>query len=403
MLGRSAWIMESTRTAVGIVGAGPAGLMLAHLLRLAGIETIILEARSREYCETRIRAGLMEQGSVDLMDEIGAAERLHREALVHGGIYIRFNGRSHHIDIKGLTGRSMFIYGQQEIVKDLIALQLAAGGEIRFDCSGVALEALDTDTPAIRYVDSAGNGVRITCDFVAGCDGFHGISRPSIPVNAIQTYDREYPFAWLGILSESPPIDPELIYVHHPDGFALFTMRSNTMSRLYLQVEVDEDIAKWSDDRIWSEFHHRLEGDETPPLIEGPILQKTILPMRSFMTAPMRFERLFLAGDAAHIVPPTGAKGMNLALADVAVLARAFETFYKSGSDEKLRGYSDTALRRSWGAARFSWWMTSLTHTFNDRLPFDNEVQLSELDYVTRSHAGAEMLAEQYVGLPIER
>jgi p-hydroxybenzoate 3-monooxygenase len=293
--------MESTRTAVGIVGAGPAGLMLAHLLRLAGIETIILEARSREYCETRIRAGLMEQGSVDLMDEIGAAERLHREALVHGGIYIRFDGRSHHIDIKGLTSRSMFIYGQQEIVKDLIALQLAAGGEIRFDCSGVALEALDTDTPAIRYVDSAGNGVRITCDFVAGCDGFHGISRPSIPVNAIQTYDREYPFAWLGILSESPPIDPELIYVHHPDGFALFTMRSNTMSRLYLQVEVDEDIAKWSDDRIWSEFHHRLEGDETPPLIEGPILQKTILPMRSFMTAPMRFERLFLAGDAAHI------------------------------------------------------------------------------------------------------
>jgi p-hydroxybenzoate 3-monooxygenase len=395
--------MESARTAVGIVGAGPAGLMLAHLLRLAGIETIVLEARSREYCETRIRAGLMEQGSVDLMDEIGAAERLHREALVHGGIHLRFNGRSHRIDIMELTGRSMFIYGQQEIVKDLIALQLAAGGDIRFNCSDVTLEALDTEAPAIRYVDSAGNGVRLTCDFIAGCDGFHGISRPSIPAAAIQTYDREYPFAWLGILSESPPIDPELLYVHHPDGFALFTMRSNTMSRLYLQVEVDEDIANWSDDRIWSEFHHRLEGDETPPLIEGPVLQKTILPMRSFMTAPMRFERLFLAGDAAHIVPPTGAKGMNLALADVAVLARAFETFYKTGSEQKLQSYSDTALRRSWGAARFSWWMTSLTHTFNDRLAFDNQVQLSELDYVTRSRAGAETLAEQYVGLPIER
>jgi p-hydroxybenzoate 3-monooxygenase len=388
---------------VGIIGAGPAGLMLAHLLRLAGIETIVLEARTREYCETRIRAGLMEQGSVDLMDEIGATERLHREALVHGGIYLRFNGHSHHIDIHGTTGRSMYIYGQQEIVKDLIALQLAAGGDIRFECSDVSIDGLDSDKPSLRYVDAAGNEGRVTCDFVAGCDGFHGISRPSIPARAIQTFDREYPFAWLGILTDSPPIDPELVYVHHPDGFALFTMRSNTMSRLYLQVAVDEDIAKWSDDRIWSELHHRLEGDETPPLIEGPVLQKTILPMRSFMTVPMRYGKLFLAGDSAHIVPPTGAKGMNLAMADVAVLARAFETFYTTGSEQKLDTYSDTALRRAWGAARFSWWMTSLTHVFNDRLEFDNLVQLSELHYITSSRAGAETLAEQYVGLPIER
>ena len=395
--------MATERTTIGIIGAGPAGLMLAHLLRLAGIESIVLEARTREYCETRIRAGLLEQGSVDLLGEIGAAERLHREALVHGGIYLRFDGRSHHVDINALTGRSMYIYGQQETVKDLIALQLAAGGDIRFECSDVTPDALDGDTPLLRYVDAAGNEARIACDFIAGCDGFHGVSRPSIPGGAIQTWDREYPFAWLGILSESPPLDPELVYVHHPDGFALFTMRSNAMSRLYLQVAVDEDINEWPDDRIWAELHHRLEGDATPPLIEGPVLQKSVLPMRSFVTAPMRFRRLFLAGDAAHIVPPTGAKGMNLALADVAVLARAFEAFYATGSEEKLDAYSDTALRRVWGAARFSWWMTSLTHVFNDRLEFDNMVQLSELHYITSSRAGSETLAEQYVGLPIER
>ncbi len=377
--------------------------MLAHLLRLAGVETIVLEARTREYCETRIRAGLLEQGSVDLLDEIGAADRLHREALVHDGIYVRFNGRSHHVSIKELTGRSMYIYGQQETVKDLIALQLEAGGDIRFECSDVTIEGLDSDTPALRYVDAAGNEARVTCDFIAGCDGFHGVSRPTIPGAAIQTYDRQYPFAWLGILCESPPIDPELVYVHHPDGFALFTMRSNTVSRLYLQVAVDEDINEWSDDRIWSQLHHRLEGEAMPPLIEGPVLQKSVLPMRSFVTAPMRYRRLFLAGDSAHIVPPTGAKGMNLALADVAVLARAFETFYKNGSEDKLDTYSDTALRRVWGAARFSWWMTSLTHVFNDRLEFDNMVQLSELHYITSSRAGRETLAEQYVGLPIER
>jgi p-hydroxybenzoate 3-monooxygenase len=396
-------MMATERTAVGIIGAGPAGLMLAHLLRLAGIESIVIEARSREYCETRVRAGLLEQGSVDLMDEIGASERLHREALVHGGLFLRFSGRSHHVDINQLTGRSMYIYPQQDTVRDLIALQLAAGGAVRFEVSDVAVEALDTDKPSIRYVDAAGTECHITCDFIAGCDGYHGISRPSIPESALESYERDYPFAWLGILSESPPIDPELIYVHHPDGFALFTMRSNAQSRLYLQVAVDEDIANWSDDRIWSELHHRLEGDETPPLIEGVVLQKTILPMRSFVVTPMRFERLFLAGDAAHIVPPTGAKGMNLALADVAVLGRALETFYKTRSMQLLDAYSDTALRRVWGAERFSWWMTSLTHVFNDRVPFDNQVQKSELDYITRSRAGAETLAEQYVGLPIER
>jgi p-hydroxybenzoate 3-monooxygenase len=396
-------MMATERTAVGIIGAGPAGLLLAHLLRRAGIESIVIESRSREYCETRVRAGLLEQGSIDLMDEIAASERLHREALVHGGIFLRFNGRSHHIDINRLTGRSMFIYPQQDTVRDLIALQLAAGGEVRFEVSDVAVEALDTEKPSIRYVDAAGTERRMTCDFIAGCDGYHGISRPSIPERALQSYERDYPFAWLGILSESPPLDPELVYVHHPDGFALFTMRSNVLSRLYLQVAVDEDIANWSDDRIWSELHHRLEGEETPTLIEGPILQKTVLPMRSFVVTPMRFQRLFLAGDAAHIVPPTGAKGMNLALADVAVLGRAFETFYKTGSEQLLEAYSDTALRRVWGAERFSWWMTALTHIFDDRLPFDNQVQMSELDYVTRSRAGSEILAEQYAGLPIER
>ena len=396
--------MTPERTAIGIIGAGPAGLVLAHLLRRAGIETIVLEARSRSYCETRVRAGLLEQGSVDLMDEIDAPDRLHREALVHHGIYLRYLGRSHRIDIKDLTGRSMYIYGQQESVKDLIALQLARGGDIRFEVNDVAVEALETDRPAIRYVDANGAHRRLDCDFIAGCDGFHGISRPSIPAGQLQIYDREYPFAWLGILSESPPIDPELLYVHHPDGFALFTMRSNTLSRLYLQVAVDEDIGRWSDDRIWGELHHRLEGEEaTAPLVEGAILQKTILPMRSFVAAPMRFARLFLAGDAAHIVPPTGAKGMNLALADVAVLARAFEVFYGTGSQHCLDAYSDTALRRVWGAERFFWWMTALTHVFGDRSSFDNQVQLSELAYISSSRAGAETLAEQYVGLPIER
>jgi p-hydroxybenzoate 3-monooxygenase len=395
--------MQTERTQVGIIGAGPAGLMLAHLLRRAGIACVVLESKSRAYIETRVRAGLLEQGSVDLIDEIGAGERLHREALEHHGVGLRFAGQSHRIDIRGLTGRSMYIYGQQEVVKDLVALFLADGGDLRFEVADVAVEAFDTDRPVIRFTGADGRPGRLACDYIAGCDGFHGIAREAIPTAALRTYDRQYPFAWLGILSESPPLDDELLYVHHPDGFALFTMRSASISRLYLQVALDEDINAWSDDRIWSELHHRLEGRDAPPLVEGPVLQKGITQMRSFVATPMRSDRLFLAGDAAHIVPPTGAKGMNLALGDVAVLAVAFERFYRSGSTELLDAYSDTALRRVWGAERFSWWLTSLMHVFDDRLPFDDQMQLSELHYVTSTRTGAALLAEQYVGLPIER
>jgi p-hydroxybenzoate 3-monooxygenase len=388
------------RTQVGIVGAGPAGLLLSFLLRRAGIECVILENRSRQYVIERVRAGLLEQGTVDLVNELGLGERLQREGLVHHGLELRFAGKSHRIPLTELTGKTVTIYGQNELVTDLIDAMLAAGGALMFEAEAVGVEGIDTSAPRIRFQHEGRDDV-LSCDFVAGCDGFHGICRPSVEP-ALTLYDREYPFGWLGVLSESPPVSDELIYVNHQRGFALFTMRSRTISRLYLQCVPDEDIDNWPDERIWEELHLRLGDSNGPTLIEGPLLQKGVTPMRSFVAAPMRHGRLFLAGDAAHIVPPTGAKGLNLAVADVRVLAAALAEFYKSGSTRLIDLYSEICLRRVWKAQRFSWWMTSMLHRFDDHSPFDRRVQQAELDYVTGSRAASASLAENYVGLPFE-
>jgi p-hydroxybenzoate 3-monooxygenase len=388
------------RTQVGIVGAGPAGLLLAHLLHRAGIDCVVLEAKSRDYVEERQRAGLLEQGTVDLLNGLGVGARLAREGLVHHGLELRFAGAGHRIALSDLTGgKTVVIYGQTEVVKDLIAARLAQGGDLRFEAEAIALDGLDGSAPSIRFREDGRDQV-LACDFVAGCDGFHGICRPAIPAALLNVYERDYPFGWIGILSESPPVSPELIYVNHDRGFALFTMRSPEISRLYLQCEVDEDIANWPDARIWAELRLRLGED--PPLPQGPVLQKNVTPMRSFVAAPMRHGALFLAGDAAHIVPPTGAKGLNLAAADVRVLARALAEFYASGSTRLLDRYSDICLKRVWKAQRFSWWMTSMLHRFGDHTPFERQMQLAELDYVAGSRAGMTTLAENYVGLPFE-
>ncbi len=388
------------RTQVGIVGAGPAGLLLAHLLDRAGIDCVVLEAKSRAYCEERQRAGLLEQGTVDLLNELNVGDRLAREGLVHHGLALRFEGVSHRIPLSDLTGgKSVVIYGQTEVVKDLIATRLAQGRDIRFEAEAFALEGLDTAAPGIRFREH-GREETLTCDFIAGCDGFHGICRAAVPAAALTSYERDYPFGWIGILSESPPVSHELIYVNHDRGFALFTMRSPHVSRLYLQCDVDEDIANWPDARIWDELRLRL-GDE-PVLPQGLVTQKNVTPMRSFVAAPMRHGALFLAGDAAHIVPPTGAKGLNLAAADVRVLARALSEFYATRSPRLLERYSDVCLKRVWKAQRFSWWMTSMLHRFHDHTPFERRMQLAELDYITGSHAGMSTLAENYVGLPFE-
>jgi p-hydroxybenzoate 3-monooxygenase len=385
-------------TQVGIVGSGPAGLLLSHLLDRQGIESVIIEARSRAYCEGRVRAGVLEQGAVEILTENGLGERMHREGLVHRGIYLRFNGKSHHIDFPELTGKTIMVYGQHEVVKDLIAARLAKGGAIEFDSADVTVERFDTSQPAIRYRDSQGTAQRLTCDFIAGCDGFHGVCRPSIPEGVLTFYDRVYPFAWLGILADVPPVCDELIYSNTERGFALFSQRSPTVQRYYLQCRPDEDMNEWPDDRIWHELRARLEGEDPPELVEGTITQKSVTPMRSFVTEPMQSGRLFLAGDSAHIVPPTGAKGMNLAFADVALLAKGLDSYYRDKSMAKLDGYSAAAIGRVWMYERFSWWMTSLLHKFEGQNPFDRKVQMGELDYLTSSRAGAESLAEQYVG-----
>jgi p-hydroxybenzoate 3-monooxygenase len=389
------------RTQVGIVGAGPAGLMLSHLLHRAGIESVIVEARDREYVEHRIRAGVLEQGTVDLLDETGLGERMRRQGLQHDGVFLRFQGRNRRIDFVELAGKSVTVYGQHEVVKDVIAARVAAGGDIRFGCSEVAVAGVDGSKPVISFRDSEGVAHELACDYVAGCDGFHGVCRPLIPADILRVYERVYPFSWLGILAESPPVSEELIYTNHERGFALVSMRSPTVSRLYVQCPADDDVAAWSDDRFWSELRTRLAGEDAPDVIEGPVLQKGITPMRSFVAEPMRYGSLFLAGDSAHIVPPTGAKGMNLAIADVRVLAAAFEEHYARGSDAGLDAYSATCLRRVWKTQRFSWWMTSMLHRFPERSEFDARLQLGELDYVTSSRAAAETLAENYVGLPM--
>ena len=389
------------RTQVGIVGAGPAGLLLSYLLHREGVESVVLESRTREYVEHRVRAGVLEQGSVDLLVKAGVGARLQREGLRHNGIELRFGGRGHRIDMAALTGgRAITVYGQQEVVKDLIDATLRAGGEIMFDVADVGVDGLDSSSPRVRF---RRDGVRdeLHCDFIAGTDGFHGVCRPSIPAGALHAFERSYPFAWLGILADAPPSHDELIYAYHERGFALFSMRSPQITRLYLQVAPDEDVDRWPDARIWSELHARLETDDGWKLNEGSILEKGITPMRSFVVEPMQFGRLFLAGDAAHIVPPTGAKGMNLALADVSVLARALIAFFREGREDLLNDYSTTSLARVWRAEHFSWWMTSMLHRFPDGDVFQHKLQRSQLDYVVTSRAAATSLAENYVGLPM--
>ncbi|MBI1791211.1 MAG: 4-hydroxybenzoate 3-monooxygenase [Acidobacteria bacterium] len=390
------------RTQVGIVGAGPAGLVLAHLLHLEGIESVVVEARSRQYVEERVRAGVLEQGTVDLLIETGVGERLKRESLLHHGIELSFDGRRHRIDLTGLTGgRSITVYAQHEIIKDLIQARLESGGRILFDAAGAAVHGLDGPSPEIRFRQD-GEPRTLDCDFIAGCDGSHGICRPSIPDGVLTVYERIYPFAWLGILADAPPSSEELIYTHHERGFALFSMRSPKVTRLYLQCAPDEDIGNWPDARIWEELHARLSTRDGWTPTQGPIFQKGITGMHSMVAEPMQFGSLFLAGDAAHIVPPTGAKGLNLAVADVRVLARALAEYYASGRRGLLDRYSETCLRRVWKVQRFSWWMTSLLHRFDGDNGFDRRRQLAELDYVTSSRAAAAALAENYAGLPMD-
>jgi p-hydroxybenzoate 3-monooxygenase len=388
------------RTQVGIVGAGPAGLLLSQLLHLQGIETVVLERRSREYVEGRVRAGVLEQGTVDLLNEAQVGQRMREVGLVHEGIELSFGGARHRIDFKKLTGKAVTVYGQTEVTKDLIAARLAAGGKIIFEAEDVGVHDFEGDRPKIRFRKD-GKAQTLGCDFIGGCDGFHGVCRASVPQDALTVYERIYPFAWLGILAATPPVSDELIYCHSERGFALFSMRSPTLSRLYIQCTPEENLDEWPDDRIWDELRLRLGGDAAAALQSGPALEKSIAPMRSFVAQPMSFGRLFLAGDAAHIVPPTGAKGLNLAAADVRVLARALVEFYASGRTDLIEAYSETCLRRVWKAQRFSWWMTSMLHRFFGRTPFEDQLQLAELDYVTSSTAAATALAENYVGLPM--
>ncbi|MGA2714537.1 MAG: 4-hydroxybenzoate 3-monooxygenase [Bryobacteraceae bacterium] len=389
------------RTQVGIVGGGPAGLLLAHLLHLQGIDSVVLEARSEEYVVDRVRAGVLEQGTVDLMAEIGLGDRMQREGLIHRGINISFAGTLHRIDLHELTGgRAITVYGQNEVQKDLNQARRATGRPIFHEVEGLSVHDFDSRSPRIQY-RHRGDAHELECDFIAGCDGFHGVCRPSIPAASLTTFERVYPFGWLGILAQAAPALEELVYSWTERGFALFSMRSPTITRLYLQCAPDEDIAHWSDDRIWNELNVRLATRDGWKPNMGPVLQKGVTGMRSFVVEPMRFGRLFLAGDAAHIVPPTGAKGLNLAAADVYVLAQALAGFYKSGGEALLDAYSDTCLRRVWRAQRFSWWMTSMLHLFGNENAFDRRRQLAELDYLTSSRAAMTSLAENYVGFPI--
>jgi p-hydroxybenzoate 3-monooxygenase len=389
--------MRRSRTQVAIVGAGPAGLTLAQLLHRHGIDSVVLEDRSRAYVEARIRAGVLEQGTVELLERAGVADRLHREGIVHHGIHLQFAGERHHVPLTELSGgRSIVVYGQTEVVKDLIAARLEAGLPLLFEVAGVEARDFDGDAPFVTFTHE-GEEQRLDCDVIAGCDGFHGVCRPAI-ADSLRVFTREYPYGWLGILAEASPSSEELVYAHHPRGFALLSLRSPTLSRLYVQCRPDEDIAEWPDERIWQELALRTALDGWS-LNEGPVLEKGITGMRSFVVEPMQRGRLFLAGDAAHIVPPTGAKGLNLAAHDVRVLADALVDWYATGSTAALDGYSVECLRRVWRAEHFSWWMTSMLHRSPDGDAFDEQLQLSQLRYVTTSRAAATTLAENYVGL----
>jgi len=385
------------RTQVGIVGAGPAGLTLAHLLHLEGIDSVVLEDRGREYVEARIRAGVLEQGTVDLLRATGVGERMDREGIVHRGVYMQFDGERHHLDFRALTGRSIVIYGQTEVVKDLIVARLATDRPLYFEVGDVTIHELETDRPRIRFRHD-GAAHELECDVIAGCDGFHGVCRPSIPAGLLTGFSREYPFGWLGILAQAPVSSDELVYAHNERGFALLSLRTPELGRLYIQCRPDENLAEWPDERVWEELQARL-GLPGWTLAEGPVLEKGVTGMRSYVAEPMQFGNLFLAGDAAHIVPPTGAKGLNLAISDVRVLAEALVDWYRTGSRAALDGYSERCLRRVWRCEHFSWWMTSMLHRSPGADPFELKLQLSQLRYVTSSEAAMRSLAENYVGL----
>ena len=389
------------RTQVGIVGAGPAGLLLSHLLALRGIDSVLVETRSRGYCEARQRAGVLEAGSVALLREAGLAGRLDRQGIEHGGIYLQFAGQRKHVDFRELTGRTVTVYAQTEVVKDLIARRVDDGGTLEFGVTGTEISDLDSDRPVLRYTDAAGSRHEVSCDVIAGCDGFHGICRAAMPPGLLTTWERDYPYSWLGILAAVPPSTDELIYAYHADGFALHSLRSPSVSRLYLQVDTIDVIGDWPDDRIWAELSHRFELPGWT-LDQGPVLDKSITPMRSFVSAPMRYGSLFLAGDAAHIVPPTGAKGLNLALADVAVLAPALDGLLH-GDPSLAEAYSATCLARVWRSTHFSWWMTTMLHRTPGSDEMGTQLQLSQLRYIAASRAAATSLAENYTGLPQDR
>ena len=388
------------RTEVAIIGAGPAGLLLSHLLATEGVDSIVVETRSAEYVGSRIRAGVLEHSTVELLESVGLGTRLRAEGDEHRGIYLQWPEERHHVDFVDLTGRSVWVYGQTEVQKDLVAARSAAGQEIHYEVTDTALHDLETDAPSVTFTDVDGNPQRIEASVVVGCDGSFGPSRAAVPESLRQSWERVYPYSWLGILADVPPSTDELIYAWHPDGFAMHSMRSSTVSRLYLQVPNGTDVDTWSDDRIWDALATRLgHGQDGWQLNPGPITEKSVLPMRSFVQTPMRHGRLFLAGDAAHIVPPTGAKGLNLAVADVGVLAPALVALLRKNDAQLVDSYSDDALRRVWRCTHFSWWMTSMLHTSDD--PFDAQLQLSQLRWVTSSTAGATGLAENYAGLPI--
>jgi p-hydroxybenzoate 3-monooxygenase len=387
------------RTQVGIVGGGPAGLLLSHLLHRQGIDSVIVERRSRAYVEGRIRAGVLEQGTVDLLAETGLGDRMAREGLVHGGIEIAIDGQRHRIDLAALTGKSVTVYGQTEVTKDLIEARLAAGGTIVYEADDVSVDGFDGNAPSVRW-RTADGPQELHCDFIAGCDGFHGVCRPSVPADRIRTYERVYPFGWLGILSQTAPVSDELIYASHERGFALASMRSHALSRYYIQCDLDVKLDDWPDQRIWDELKTRLGPEAAAAIETGPSIEKSVAPLRSFVAEPMRFGRLFLAGDAAHIVPPTGAKGLNLAVADVRVLAEAFAEHFRDGSSAGIDGYSERALKRVWKAQRFSWWFSAQLHRYDGAEPFARRLQLAELDYLTGSEAASHAFAENYVGLP---
>jgi p-hydroxybenzoate 3-monooxygenase len=387
------------RTQVAIIGSGPSGLLLGQLLHNAGIDTIILEQKSKAYVLGRIRAGVLEQGAVELIGKAGAGARMRVEGLVHEGTEITFRGARPRIDFKGLTGKSVMVYGQTEVTLDLMDVRDASGAPTIYEALDVSIHGIEGDRPEVRWTKS-GKAHAVECDFVAGCDGFHGVSRKTIPASALKTFERVYPFGWLGVLVEKPPVSDELIYVNHESGFALCSMRSPARSRYYLQCRLDDHIDEWPDDKFWEELMRRLDPATARKLQTGPSIEKSIAPLRSFVAEPMRFGRLFLAGDAAHIVPPTGAKGLNLAASDVAYLSGALIDHYKKGTNDGLDAYSQRALARVWKAQRFSWWMTQILHTFPESSGFDRKVQAAELEYLFGSPAAQTALAENYVGLP---